>query len=62
MSASELATLRCACGHDLDHDEGGKCAFCRMAERGDKRLISHSDDLGADCECGCDAVGEQVAA
>ena len=54
MNASVLGTLRCACGHLLDEGEGGKCAFCRMAERGDRRLISHGSD-NPDCECGCKA-------
>jgi hypothetical protein len=50
-----LSTVTCACGHLLDPTEGGKCAFCRMAERGDNRLISHGSD-NPDCECGCNDV------
>jgi hypothetical protein len=57
-----LSTLTCACGHLLDPTEGGKCAFCRMAERGDRRLISHSSG-NPDCECGCaDVVRDKAAA
>lgn len=56
-----LLTLDCACGRMLDPAEGGKCAFCRMAARGDNRLICHDDTLGDDCECCGDVAVAEAA-
>lgn len=48
------------CGGTIDRHEGGRCAFCRMRDRGDNTLLAH-DDRGWEgarrtrvlCECGC---------
>jgi hypothetical protein len=56
-----VVDLRCSgCGAGVDPTEEGRCAHCRMEDRGDDQLLSHDSRgwLGEDgervpCQCGC---------
>jgi hypothetical protein len=42
MPSSGAPELRCSgCNAPVDRYEEGRCAFCRMADRGDDQLLSH---------------------
>ena len=38
-----IALVCDGCGVALDEHEGGRCAFCRMEDRGDNLLVCHDD-------------------
>jgi hypothetical protein len=40
------------CGGAVREIEEGRCAFCRMRDRGDNRLIAHNA-ANPGCACGC---------